>query len=30
MLSVGLQVGPRRAEITGLKGRDFHMNAGYH
>jgi site-specific recombinase XerD len=29
ILSVGLQVGPRRAEIAGLKVKDFHMNAGY-
>jgi integrase len=29
ILSVGLQVGPRRAEIAGLKLKDFHMNAGY-
>src|SRR6266852_9964457 len=29
ILSVGLQVGPRRAEIAGLKVRDFHLNAGY-
>lgn len=29
MLSVGLQVGFRRAEIAGLKVGDFHMNRGY-
>lgn len=29
ILSVGLQVGPRRAEIAGLRVKDFHMNAGY-
>lgn len=29
ILSVGLQVGPRRAEIAGLKVKDLHMNAGY-
>jgi site-specific recombinase XerD len=29
ILSVGLQVGFRRAEIAGLKVGDFHMNRGY-
>jgi len=29
LLSVGLQVGFRRAEIAGLKVGDFHMNRGY-
>src|SRR5207302_1717332 len=29
ILSVGLQVGPRRSEIAGLKVKDFHENAGY-
>lgn len=29
ILSVGLQAGPRRAEIAGLFVRDFHTNAGY-
>ena len=29
LLSVGLQVGPRRAELVRLQVRDFHMNAGY-
>lgn len=29
ILSVGLQAGPRRAEIAGLLVRDFHTNAGY-
>jgi len=29
ILSIGLQVGPRRAEIAGLTVKDFHMNAGY-
>jgi integrase/recombinase XerD len=29
ILSVGLQVGFRRAEITGLTVGDFHMNRGY-
>ncbi len=29
ILSVGLQVGPRRSEIAGLKVKDFHQNAGY-
>jgi site-specific recombinase XerD len=29
ILSVGLQAGPRRAEIAGLRVRDFHTNAGY-
>jgi site-specific recombinase XerD len=29
ILSVGLQVGPRRSEIAGLKVRDFHTDAGY-
>jgi len=29
ILSVGLQVGPRRSEIASLKVKDFHENAGY-
>jgi len=29
ILSVGLQAGPRRSEISGLKVCDFHMDAGY-
>ncbi len=29
ILSVGLQVGPRRSEIANLKVRDFHVNAGF-
>lgn len=29
ILSVGLQVGPRRSEIASLKVKDFHNNAGY-
>lgn len=29
ILSVGLQAGPRRAEIASLRVRDFHTNAGY-
>jgi len=29
ILSVGLQVGPRRSEIAGLKVKDFHTNAGF-
>ena len=29
ILSVGLQVGPRRAEIAGLNVKDFHTDAGY-
>jgi site-specific recombinase XerD len=29
ILSVGLQVGPRRAEIARLLVKDFHTNAGY-
>jgi integrase/recombinase XerD len=29
ILSIGLQVGPRRSEIAGLNVKDFHMNAGY-
>ncbi len=29
ILSVGLQVGPRRSEITALLVKDFHTNAGY-
>jgi site-specific recombinase XerD len=29
ILSVGLQAGPRRSEIAGLKVRDYHTNAGY-
>ncbi len=29
ILSVGLQVGPRRSEIAGLLVKDFHVNAGY-
>ena len=29
ILSVGLQVGLRRAEIASLKVSDFHMNRGY-
>ena len=29
ILSVGLQAGPRRAEIASLKVKDYHVNAGY-
>jgi site-specific recombinase XerD len=29
ILSVGLQAGPRRSEITALRVKDFHTNAGY-
>jgi site-specific recombinase XerD len=29
ILSVGLQAGPRRAEIASLKIKDYHTNAGY-
>lgn len=29
ILSVGLQVGPRRSEIASLRVKDFHSNAGY-
>jgi integrase/recombinase XerD len=29
ILSVGLQAGPRRSEIAGLKVKDFHEDAGY-
>ena len=29
ILSIGLQVGPRRSEIAGLKVKDFHTDAGY-
>ncbi len=29
ILSVGLQAGPRRSEITSLRLRDYHTNAGY-
>lgn len=29
ILSVGLQAGPRRSEIAGLKVKDYHTNAGY-
>lgn len=29
ILSIGLQVGPRRSEIASLKVKDFHSNAGY-
>lgn len=29
ILSVGLQAGPRRAEIASLRVRDFHVNVGY-
>lgn len=29
ILSVGLQAGPRRSEIAGLRVRDFHMTAGF-
>jgi site-specific recombinase XerD len=29
ILSVGLQAGPRRAEIASLRVRDFHTDAGY-
>lgn len=29
ILSVGLQAGPRRSEIVGLKVKDYHVNAGY-